>query len=96
MNLITVALTKVKMIGAVVMTFVKTVASGTTEATEQITYDLFAPIVQAFNNQINPGTIIAILAGVIAAGIALVFMWWGLRKLVAVLMTAFKKGKLKF
>ena len=39
-------------------------------------------------------TIIAALATFMAAGIGLVFMWWGLRKAVRTIMAAFRKGKL--
>lgn len=44
--------------------------------------------------QISVSTIVAALATFIAAGIGLVFMWWGVRKLVRTVMSAFRKGKL--
>lgn len=53
------------------------------------------PILNMLTEQINVGTIIGVLAAAIGAGLALVFMWWGIRKLIRVVMTAFKTGKLK-
>ena len=46
-------------------------------------------------DQISVGTVVGVIAAAIGAGIGLVFMWWGVRKLVRVLMSAFKSGKLK-
>lgn len=44
--------------------------------------------------QISVSTIVGALATFITAGIGLVFMWWGVRKLVRTVMSAFRKGKL--
>lgn len=44
--------------------------------------------------QISVASILGILAGVAVAAVALVFMWFGLRKAIKVLMAAAKKGKL--
>lgn len=53
----------------------------------------FNSVVTALQNQISVATIVEVLA--VAAGVAvgLAFMWWGVRKLTRVLMSAFKKGK---
>lgn len=40
-------------------------------------------------------TIVGVLAVAAAAAVGLVFMWWGGRKGVSMLMAAFKKGKLR-
>lgn len=40
------------------------------------------------------GNILTILGALIGACIVLVFFWWGLRKLIGAVMTAFKKGRL--
>ena len=54
----------------------------------------FMSVVTALQEQISVATIVEVLA--VAAGIAvgLVFMWWGVRKLTGVLMSAFRKGKI--
>lgn len=44
--------------------------------------------------QISVSTVVGALATFIAAGIGLVFMWWGVRKLVRTVMSAFRKGRL--
>ena len=51
-------------------------------------------VLTAITDQISVTTVIAVVAGAIGASIGLVFMWWGVRKLIRVLMAAFRKGKL--
>lgn len=53
----------------------------------------FMSVIEALQAQISISSVVQILA--IGAGIAVgfAFMWWGVRKLIAVLMKAFKKGK---
>lgn len=51
-------------------------------------------VLSAITDQISVTTVIAVVAGAIGAAIGLVFMWWGVRKLIRVIMSAFRKGKL--
>lgn len=51
-------------------------------------------VLTAITGQISVTTVIAVVAGAIGAAIGLVFMWWGVRKLIRVIMSAFRKGKL--
>ena len=51
------------------------------------------PIIDAITPQISVSTIVGVLATAVAAVIGLVFMWWGARKGVRMLMAAFRKGK---
>lgn len=51
-------------------------------------------VLSAITGQINVTTVIAVVAGAIGASIGLVFMWWGVRKLIRVLMSAFRRGRL--
>lgn len=53
-------------------------------------------VIDALTSQISVSTVVGVLAGVVGAAIGLVFMWWGVRKGSSVLMSAFKKGKLRF
>lgn len=46
-------------------------------------------------SQISVATVVGVLATLVAAGIGLVFMWWGVRKAIGSLMSAFRKGKMK-
>lgn len=55
----------------------------------------WSSVLTALTNQISVSTIVGVIASVIAAGIGLVFMWWGVRKLVRVIMAAFRGGKLR-
>lgn len=54
----------------------------------------WATVITALTNQVSVSTIVAVLATTVAAGIGLVFMWWGLRKAVRTIMAAFRKGRL--
>lgn len=62
--------------------------------TTAISSTAFTSVVSALQEQISVATIVEVLA--VAAGVAvgMVFMWWGVRKLTKVLMSAFKKGKI--
>lgn len=73
------------------MTLANDAATGTA-----ITADAWKSVLTAMTGQISATTVIAVLASVVGSAIALVFMWWGVRKLARTLMTAFKSGKLKF
>lgn len=53
----------------------------------------WAPIISAMTGQISVSTVVGVIATAIGAGIGLVFMWWGGRKAVRTLMSAFRKGK---
>lgn len=54
--------------------------------------DAWLPIVTPMTAQVNTTTIIGAIASVIVAVMGLVFMWWGLRKVVRMIMSAFRKG----
>lgn len=54
----------------------------------------WSAVLNALTAQISVSTVVGVLATMVTAGIGLVFMWWGVRKLISVIMRAFKKGKL--
>ena len=54
----------------------------------------FQPVLDAITSQISVGTILGVIGIVLSACVGLVFMWWGVRKVVSMLMSAFKKGKI--
>ena len=56
--------------------------------------DAWSSLLGALTSQISVSTIVGVLASVAGAAIGMVFMWWGVRKLIRVLMGAFRKGKL--
>lgn len=51
-------------------------------------------VLSALTEQISVSTVVGVLATVVTAGIGLVFMWWGVRKAINSLMSAFRKGKM--
>ena len=60
-----------------------------------ISADVLQPLVNAITSQLTPSSIVSIIALVIGAGIGFVFLWWGIRKVANVVITAFQRGKLK-
>lgn len=68
-------------------------ASGDTQ--KVISYSDFSPVIDATTKQFNVTTIVAVLAAAAAVTIGLVFMWWGLRKVVRMIMGGAKgSGKI--
>lgn len=53
----------------------------------------FTAVLTALQSQISVSTVVGVLAAAATAAVGLAFMWWGVRKLTRVLMSAFKKGK---
>lgn len=53
----------------------------------------WASIISAITGQISVSTVVAAVATMVAAGIGLVFMWWGVRKAARTLLAAFRKGR---
>lgn len=54
----------------------------------------WSPVIESLTSQISFTNIVAALATFVAAGIGIVFGWWGLRKGIRSLMAAFRKGKM--
>lgn len=53
----------------------------------------FSSVLTALQNQISVSTIVEVLVVLVGACVGLAFMWWGVRKLISALMSAFKKGR---
>lgn len=62
---------------------------------EQFTAAQLNEIFTALNAQFNVTFVLSVLGAIIGAAAALVAMWWGARKGVRMLMSAFKRGKLR-
>lgn len=54
----------------------------------------FASVIDAVTAQISVQSIVEILVYAVPIVIGLVFMWWGVRKVVRMIMGAFKRGKI--
>lgn len=67
-------------------------ASTLAEFTAVTTSD-FQSIITALQQQVSVTTVVGVIAAGMAACVGLAFMWWGVRKLVRMIMAAFKKGK---
>ena len=60
-----------------------------------ITASDWADVLTPLTAQISVSTVVAVLATLVTAGVGLTFMWWGVRKALSSLMSAFRKGRLK-
>lgn len=69
--------------------FVSMLGAGT-----PVTNSDWATVITALTDQVSVATVVGVLAAAVGAGVGLVFMWWGLRKMVRMIMAAFKRGKL--
>ena len=59
-----------------------------------LTSAAFESVITAIQGQISVTTVVEVLAYTAGACVALVFVWWGVRKATRALMAAFKKGRL--
>lgn len=66
-----------------------------TAASTAVTSADWKAVLDAMTAQISVSTVVGVIAATVTAGIGLVFMWWGVRKLLSAIMNAFRKGKLK-
>ena len=55
----------------------------------------FKSVIDAVTAQISVTSVVEVLAYAVPIAIGLVFMWWGVRKVTAMVMGAFRKGKLR-
>ena len=65
-------------------------ATGTTTSID------WSPIITALQNGLSSSEIVAIIAAGLGVSVGMVILWWGSRKLVNMVMSAFKSGKIKF
>lgn len=54
----------------------------------------WASVISALTAQISVSTVVGVLATIVSAGVGLVFMWWGVRKALRSLMSAFRRGRM--
>ena len=64
------------------------------DAATPVTAADWSSVITAMTGQISVSTVVGVLATLMTAGIGLVFMWWGVRKAVGSLMSAFRKGRM--
>ena len=50
----------------------------------------FQSVMEALTGQLSVSTVVGVLATCIGASVGFVFMWWGVRKLTAMLQRGFK------
>lgn len=62
-------------------------------AVETVSSSDWSSVINALTTQISVSTVVSVCATIAGACVGLAFMWWGMRKAVRALMSAFKKGK---
>lgn len=67
----------------------------TSGGSSAITSTAFKSVIDAVTAQISVTSVVEVLAYAVPVVIGLVFMWWGVRKVTAMVMGAFRKGKLR-
>ena len=67
----------------------------TSSGSSAITSTAFKSVIDAVTAQISVTSVVEVLAYAVPVVIGLVFMWWGVRKVTAMVMGAFRKGKLR-
>ena len=65
-----------------------------TTTSTTISSTAFSSVVDAVTAQISVSSVVEVLVYAVPVVIGLVFMWWGVRKVVRMVMSAFKKGKI--
>lgn len=65
--------------------------TGTTTA---IGSSAFTEVITALQAQISVATIVEVLAYAATAVVAMVFLWWGVRKVTQMVMSAFRSGRI--
>lgn len=58
-----------------------------------VSYSDFSSIITALTSQISTANVVSVIASLVPVVIGFVFLWWGIRKGVKMLMSAFKKGR---
>lgn len=56
----------------------------------------WAEVISSVTAQFSVTTIVAVITSIVVAGIGFVFLWWGVRKAFKSIMSAVKKGRIKF
>lgn len=59
-----------------------------------VTASDWSSVISSLTAQISVSTVVGVLATTVAAGVGLVFMWWGVRKAIRTIMAAFRKGRM--
>lgn len=55
--------------------------------------DKWAGVISTLTGQFSVENIVPVLSTAAAAAVVLAFMWWGIRKVVKIIMAAFRKGR---
>ena len=55
----------------------------------------WSSVITPITDAINVSSISSVLVTAATTAVVLVFMWWGVRKVTQVIMSAFRKGKLR-
>lgn len=55
--------------------------------------DKWAGVITTLTGQFSVENIVPVITTAASAAVVLAFMWWGIRKVVKIIMAAFRKGR---
>lgn len=55
--------------------------------------DAWAGIITALANQFSVAEIVPVVTTALTTAVVLAFFWWGVRKVLRIIMSAFRKGR---
>ena len=79
---------------AVVTAFTTLPALASTTSPGVVDADDFQSVTTAVTNQVSVSSIVGVIASIAGVCIGLVFLWWGLRKVISMIMGAFRRGRM--
>ena len=53
----------------------------------------FSELVTILQTQVSVSTVVGVIGSILAVCVGFAFFWWAVRKVIRMLMSAFKKGK---
>lgn len=53
----------------------------------------WAGVISALTSQFSVAQIVPVLTTALSTAVVLAFMWWGVRKVLRIIMSAFRKGR---
>lgn len=80
-------------VSGALVTASSTVCAFAETGTPVVTANDFNSVITGVTNQVSVATIVGVLTSIVSVCIGLVFMWWGLRKVTRMIMTAWKNGR---
>lgn len=77
----------------VVMVMACSIVSVSAAETTIVDSTAYQSLFDTLSAQLNVASIVGVIGAILGVCVGLVFLWWGMRKALSMMMAAFKKGK---